>query len=66
MSPIHGPEPECEWDDCIPTCRFLDSCELILEPDGCRTCDFMREIPRDEDGDPLPPDPLGPVPEPIL
>jgi hypothetical protein len=64
MSPMHGPEPECAWDDCIPTCHAQDSCLLLLEPDGCRTC-ALTYAPLDEDGDPLPPDPLGSVHEPI-
>lgn len=40
------------------SCRWRDGCLLILEPNGCGTCAFTREVPLDEDGDPLPPDPL--------
>lgn len=54
------PNPD-DASDLLPTCRWMENCELILEPDGCSTCDFMNpDLPRDEDGEPydLPPDPL--------
>ena len=57
MSQDYRPVPESSRDF-VPTCRWMDSCDLILQRDGCRTCDYTRSTPRDEDGDPYPPDPL--------
>jgi hypothetical protein len=35
--------------DFVPTCRWLDHCELILHEDGCRTCEFRRGLSPDND-----------------
>lgn len=49
-----GSLPECAWDR-VHTCRWNDSCDLILMRNGCATCSIARG-PRDEDGEPVPPD----------
>ena len=45
MSPNHGSRSQCALDF-LRTCRFLDSCELINQPDGCSICLFARGPPR--------------------
>ena len=64
MRPMNGPDPECALDF-VPTCRWNDSCELLMVRDGCSTCDFTRNVPRDEDGEFYPPDPLKEMQEPL-
>jgi hypothetical protein len=29
-----------DWTDSLRVCRFLDQCSLLLEPNGCSSCDF--------------------------
>jgi hypothetical protein len=39
---MNDPEDLTSFDftSLLRTCRFLDQCTLILEVDGCRTCEF--------------------------
>lgn len=40
--------------DFVPTCRFMDSCDRLLDPYDCDSCDFNNpDLLRDEDGEPL-------------
>jgi hypothetical protein len=64
MSPTNGPGPECA-PDLIPTCCWDDSCDLLLVPGGCITCDFTLNVARDEDGEPYPYYPFAEMPEPL-
>jgi hypothetical protein len=36
-----------EDQDLVPTCRFLENCDLLLRGDGCPTCDFVRGVIQD-------------------